>query len=267
MSRFLYLSDDLLSAIRLPEVMTPPGEARPGVWSLDGMKAEPLVDLHTGVVTGHEFLSLLPPGVCTETFFRRQPATAMAELFLLQLMLSDGLTPGLRFFNLPVRVLTSRSLCEVLYARSLERVVVEIQDPETFPGLTPLQRECLRRNLHGFRQAGAAIYADDITPALLPLLADMSLPLSGLKISRHEFQTRCGDIRFLQELNEEQLLRSGPGFCFVAEGIETPAQSLLAALAGFTHGQGGLWAAERWLFAACPLDGRHGKTGSLYNGC
>ena len=246
MASALYLSDDLINAIRLPDDRFAQGEYHLPLSLLCGMKAEPLVDLHTGGVTGHEFLSLLPAGVCSETYFREQSAVALAELFLLQLVLSDGLVTGLRFFNLPVRVLVSPYLCEVLCSRALKGVVIEIQDPEILPALSHVQLLHLRRNLNRFRLSGAAVYADDVTPGLLPLLTRISLPLSGLKISRHEFRTRCCDTRFLQGLSRVRL--TGTEFCSVAEGIETPAQSLLAALAGFTHGQGGLWPAKIWPF-------------------
>lgn len=248
MASALYLSDDLINAIRLPDDRLAQGECHLSLSLLCGMKAEPLVDLHTGGVTGHEFLSLLPAGVCSETYFREQSAAALAELFLLQLVLSDGLTTGRRFFNLPVRVLVSAYLCEVLCSRALNGVVIEIQDPEILPALSPVQLLHLRRNLNRFRLSGAAVYADDVTPGLLPLLTRMSLPLSGLKISRHEFRTRCCDTRFLQGLSGVRRTGAETEFCSVAEGIETPAQSLLAALAGFTHGQGWLWPAEIWPF-------------------
>ncbi|MEY8581598.1 EAL domain-containing protein [Enterobacter roggenkampii] len=249
MNRFLYLNDERFSTIHLPESVSLPGEPHLDVFSFDGMKAEPLVDLHTGRVTGHEFLSMLPAGVCSETFFRHQSCTSLAELFLLQLMLSEGLTEGQRFFNLPVRVLLISSLCELLSARSLAQVVIEIQDPENLPGLSSLQKCRLRQNLEGFLQAGAVIFFDDVTQRLMPLLVRMSLPLSGLKISRQEFQSLCRASREELQLNIHSRTGFGTAFSSVAEGVETPEQSQQAKLAGFTHGQGWLWPAKSWQFA------------------
>ncbi|MCO5784644.1 EAL domain-containing protein [Citrobacter meridianamericanus] len=249
MNHFLYLNNEIFKAIHLPEAVTVPGETHLAVFSFYGMKAEPLVDLHTGLVTGHEFLSMLPVGVCSETFFRYQSGTSLAELFLLQLMLSEGLTAGLRFFNLPVRVLLNSPMCDVLSAQPLTDVVVEIQDPEILPTFTPLQCDHLRKNLDGFRRAGARIYVDDVTPSLMQSLAGMSLQLSGLKVSRQEFQPLCTSPRALSTLNVSPHVHSPDEFRFVAEGIETPEQRLLAILAGYTHGQGWLWPAKIWQFA------------------
>lgn len=249
MNRFLYLNENLLADIHLPEKVTPSGESHLDLFSFDGMKAEPLVDLDTGRVTGHEFLSLLPVGVCSETLFRHQSSTSLAELFLLQLMLSEGLTEGQRFFNLPVRVLLISSLCELLSARSLADVVIEIQDPENLPGLTSLQKCRLRQNLYGFLRAGADIFVDDVTQCLMPLLAGMSLPLSGLKISRKEFHSLCRAHGRELQLHLSPRGWAGAAFRSVAEGVETPEQSQQAKLAGFTHGQGWLWPAKSWQFA------------------
>ncbi|EEB5174104.1 EAL domain-containing protein [Salmonella enterica subsp. enterica serovar Newport] len=251
MSENLYLSDDILSAIHLPESVMIAGEEHLSACCLVGMKAEPLVNLQTGAVVGHEFLSLLPSGVCSESFFRDQPATVLMELFMLQLLLSTRLTSGYRFFNLPVRVLLRPRLCEVLYSSNLTGIMIEIQDPASLPRLSLMQLSRLRHHLHSFRQAGVRIYVDDVIPGLIPELSAMALPLSGLKVSRELFQSQsqsqsqCHDLLAWYALTETE---GETGRFLVAEGIETPEQSLLAALAGFTHGQGWLWPTKRWQF-------------------
>ncbi|MCU6172998.1 EAL domain-containing protein [Citrobacter cronae] len=245
MSHYLYLSDNILNAAYLPDSLVQPGEYHLAASFPTGMKAEPLMNLHSGRITGYEFLSVLPAGMDNETFFRHLSATAITELFLLQLILSNGLKTGVRFLNLPIRVLTNTSLCKVLVARCLQNVVVEIQDPEQLMTLDRQKLFTLRHNLYGFRQAGAGIYADDVTPELMRALPGMLLPLSGIKVSRQLFQNGCLHHGIPDNLTE---WKEKDGMNMVAEGIETKEQCLLAALAGFTHGQGWLWPVLEWRY-------------------
>ncbi|ELS7235297.1 EAL domain-containing protein [Salmonella enterica] len=245
MNGFLSINDKLISVIQLPEALLPPGEYHLSEHSLAGMKAEPVVDLHSGAVIGYEILSVLPRGGNSEVFFSEQSASSLAELFLLQLHLSHGLVSGRRLLNLPVRVLTRPELCQFLCTRNLNGITVEIQDPENLPTLSPAQLDLLGQNLLLFRHAGAEIFADDVSPDLLLRITQLSWPLSGIKISREQFQSLDSNADFCATNMDTP---SGGEFFLVAEGIETHEQYLLAALLGFTHGQGWLWPANCWLF-------------------
>lgn len=245
MCEVLYPGNDLLLDIRLPESAMITGEAHLALRFLEGMKAEPLISFHSGQITGYEFLSQLSAGICSETFFRQQSAGSLTELFLLQLRLSSGLTTKKRFLNLPVRVLVRRSLCEVICRNNLNGIVVEIQDPEYLTDLCSEELNSLRQNLNHFLFAGAEVYADDVSPALMKTLSGSGLPLSGMKVSRQQFLSQAGNVTFSHTRRHPPI---DPATCLVAEGIETPEQCLLAIMLGFTHGQGWLWPANVWRF-------------------
>lgn len=82
MSRILYLTDDVLSAVCLRDNgRVPPGDHLTDCWP-EGRKAEPLVSFSTGTVTGYEFLSQLPAGMNSESFFSQQLAVVNRTGFL-----------------------------------------------------------------------------------------------------------------------------------------------------------------------------------------
>ncbi|EFU6055342.1 EAL domain-containing protein [Escherichia coli] len=245
MSEVLYLSNDMLLEIRLPESAIIAGEEHLSLCLLEGMKAEPLIRFHSGQITGYEFLSQLSAGICSETFFRQQSACSLAELFLLQLRISSGLTTKKRFLNLPVRVLVRRSLCEVICRNNLNGIVVEIQDPEHLTDLCSEELDSLCQNLNHFLFAGAEVYADDVSPLLMKTLSGGGLPLSGMKVSRQQFLSQIGNFTFSHSLRHPPI---DPATSLVAEGIETPEQCMLAIMLGFTHGQGWLWPPNVWRF-------------------
>lgn len=62
MNRHCVLTDTLLAAIRLPDIYAISEEFRLSFSSLSGMKWEPLIDLQSGEIHGHEVSSLLPGG-------------------------------------------------------------------------------------------------------------------------------------------------------------------------------------------------------------
>lgn len=245
MCELLYPSNELLSGIRLPESAMIAGEEHLALRFLEGMKAEPLISFHSGQITGYEFLSQLSAGICSETFFRQQSAGSLAELFLLQLRLSSGLTTKKRFLNLPVRVLVRRSLCEIICRNNLNGIVVEIQDPEHLTDLCSEEQDYLRQNLNHLLFAGAEVYADDVSPAWMKTLSGRKLPLSGMKVSRQQFLSQIDNYTFS---HPRLYPSSDSATCLVAEGIETPEQCMLAIMLGFTHGQGWLWPANVWRF-------------------
>ncbi|QIU92560.1 EAL domain-containing protein [Yokenella regensburgei] len=234
-----------MTAIRVPDSHAIPGEHRLALMSLFGMKLEPLMDLRSGEVHGYEMLSQLPEGESSEIFFSVLSATAMVELFQLQVCLSHGMTTRPCFLNLPVRVLMNDGLCQYLACRNLRNVRIEIQDTEQLADISLTQRKALRDNLCRVIQAGAEVWADDVSPERIPLLQRMWLPLSGVKLSRYDFQRCSHDITSLGAVIRA-LKQLAP--LVVVEGVETPEQYLIATLAEATYGQGYLWPAEVHLF-------------------
>lgn len=245
MRRKFILTDTLMTTIRVPDSHAIPGEHRLVSMSLSGMKLEPLMDLRSGEVYGYEILSHLQEGESSETFFSALSATAMAELFQLQVCLSQGMTTQPCFLNLPVRVLMNDGLCQYLACRSLRNIWIEIQDTEQLADISLTQRKTLRDNLYRVIQAGAEVWADDVSPERIPVLQRMWLPLSGVKLSRHDFQRCSHDIACLESV-VRTLKQLAP--LVVVEGVETPEQYLMATLAEATYGQGYLWPAEVHLF-------------------
>lgn len=245
MRRQCTLTDTLMTAIRVPDSHAIPGEYRLAPMSLSGMKLEPLMDLRSGEVYGYEILSQLAEGESSETFFSALSSTAMVELFQLQVCLSQGMTTRPCFLNLPVRVLMNDGLCQYLACRSLRNIRVEIQDTEQLADISLTQRKTLRDNLYRVIQAGAEVWADDVSPERIPVLQRMWLPLSGVKLSRYDFQRCSHDIICLESV-VRTLKQLAP--LVVVEGVETPEQYLMATLAEATYGQGYLWPAEVCLF-------------------
>lgn len=238
------LSDDMLAAICLSDHVAKEGGEHLAIRCFEGIKAEPVMDLRSGHLAGREYLSLLSTVTRSESFFHHQSATALTELFLLHLLLSQAQNSVRRYINLPVRVLLLDGLCTELCRHDLRGVGVEIQDVEELdkPGLSG--RECLRRNLYRLIQCGAEIYADDVPPDQILSLRSLCLPLSGVKISRGDF------LRLLSE-NGSGLWSQGYhqlAPAIVVEGVETPEQYLIAAMSGASFGQGYLWPAGVWYF-------------------
>lgn len=250
MSGEISLSDELLLAISLPDSVAKEGGEHLAIRCFDGVKAEPVMDLQSGHLVGHEYLSLFPEGICADSFFRLQSATALTELFLLHLLLSQRLGSVRRFINLPVRVLLREKLCTVLCQHDLWGVVVEIQDVETLVNPGPSVRDSLYRNLHQLMRRGAEIYADDVPPDQIASLQSLCLPLSGIKISRDDF------LRLLRERGPELPVREYHRLApvTVIEGVETPEQYLIAAMSGASFGQGYLWPAVKNKFEQLRAD-------------
>lgn len=245
MNRQIVLKTDFLMAIRIPDEFVIQGQQRLTVMALSGMKLEPLVDLASGNIYGYEILSLLSKGKSSDLFFSDLSATAMAELFQLQLYLSRCMAPYPYFLNMPVRVLMNEKLCQYLARLGLESIRIEIQDTELLADLSLLQRKVLRNNLYQLLQAGAEIWADDVNPEQIPILEKMLLPLSGIKLSHYDFQRYSHDIMELRLILRD-MKRLAPRV--VTEGVETLEQNQMATLAGVTYGQGYLWPAKVYMF-------------------
>ncbi|MBJ8362571.1 EAL domain-containing protein [Citrobacter cronae] len=241
MNRQCVLTDTLLAAIRLPDICAISEGFRLSFSSVSGMKWEPLIDLQSGEVHGHEILSLLPGGVNSDAFFSILSPTAMVELFQLQIYLSQQMTTYPCFLNLSVSVLINKCLCQHLANRDLKNIVVEIQDTESLANLSQNQSKALNENLRLLMSAGADVWADDVNPEQIPSLQKMLLPLSGVKLSRRDFQLRSQNLNSLVSVICKLKLLAPR---VVVEGIETPSQYLMATLAGATYGQGYMWPAE-----------------------
>lgn len=215
------------------------GGAHLDMQAVRGIKAEPIVSLQSGEIVGYELLSLLSTGICSEIFFEQQSATALTELFLLQLKLSRKLSLTRCFINLPVRVLIRDSLCSVLCGETLRDVVVEIQDVDQLEVINGAEHQCFRRNLERLIACGAEVYADDVRPDSIVNLQSLSLPLSGVKISRHDFRAYLYECPACLPLAGYEKLAP----LTVVEGVETNEQHLIAATSGVSYGQGYLWTA------------------------
>ncbi|EBW2650669.1 EAL domain-containing protein [Salmonella enterica subsp. enterica serovar Newport] len=239
MAASLYLSADMIDTLHLPADVALPGDEHLSCRHLQGLKSIRVMDLLTGTVSGTEVISLPVSGM-TQSYFARLSATAVTELFLMQLFLSRSLPPPV-FITLPVRVLVSEQLCGRLVAHDLSQVIIQIPDIEQMTVLRLHTAMQLHKNLSGLKRAGAQIYVKDVSPGQVKILSGLALPLSGVKINRLTFQRICRSVSTLPE-QVVKLKDLTPNI--VAEGIDSQEQYLIAAMTGFTHAQGQLWPAR-----------------------
>lgn len=91
MAASLYLIADMMDTLHLPADVALPDEHL-SCRHLRGLKSIRVMDLQTGTVSGTEVISLPVSGM-TQSYFASLSATAVTELFLMQLFLSRSLRP------------------------------------------------------------------------------------------------------------------------------------------------------------------------------
>ena len=239
MTAGLYLSTDMMGSLHLPANIAIPGDKHLSCRHLRGLIFSRVTDLLTGTVSGTEIISLPAAGMPL-SYLASLSATAVTELFLMQFFLCRYL-PAPVFITLPVRVLVSESLCGGLAAHDLSQTIIQIPDIEQMTVLHLRTAMQLHKNLYGLKRAGAQIYVKDVNPGQIKILSGLSLPLSGVKISRLTFQHACRSVVTLPEL-VAKLHDLAPDI--VAEGVDSQGQCLIAAMTGFTYAQGQLWPAR-----------------------
>ncbi|ECD5488969.1 hypothetical protein AH594_004616 [Salmonella enterica subsp. enterica] len=198
MAAGLYLSTDMMDSLHLPTNIAIPGDRHLSCRHLRGLIFSRVTDLLTGTVSGTEIISLPATGM-PQSYLDSLSATAISELFLMQLFLCRSL-PAPVFITLPVRVLVSESLCGGLAAHDLSQTIIQIPDIEQMTVLHLRTAMQLHKNLYGLKCAGARIYVKDVNPGQIKILSGLSLPLSGIKINRLTFQSACRSVSTLPVL-------------------------------------------------------------------
>ncbi|EOG2100004.1 EAL domain-containing protein [Salmonella enterica] len=235
----LYLSANMMDKLHLPDDVVLPGDEHLSCRHFRGLIFSRVTDLLTGTVCGTEIISLPASGM-PKSYLDSLSATALSELFLMQLFLSRSL-PTPVFITLPVRVLVSESLCGILASHDLRRVIIQIQDIEQVSVIRLRAVMILQKNVSELKRSGAQIYVRDVGLGQLETLCGLSLPLSGIKINRLTFQSACRSISTLPVL-VSRLHALTPDI--IVEGVDSQEQYLIAAMTGFTHAQGKLWPAK-----------------------
>lgn len=204
---------------------------------------QPIVNLHTMRVIGHEVLLKLNGIIDLEKYFSEMSVEKIVDLFCEQVMfVRRGRKPHKYFINLPVASLLDYghySRIKAVLARAGEiNLVIEIQNPDEFYLLHAEERSLFSLRVNEIRRQGVEVWVDDITPCSLAVSLQMGLRIDGVKISHslfiglkqrvnglHEFVAACRKI-------SENIL---------AEGIETAEDMYVAIQAGCVLGQGFLW--------------------------
>ncbi|WP_421356689.1 EAL domain-containing protein [Pseudocitrobacter faecalis] len=209
---------------------------------VQGLRLQPLMDLHSNQCIGQEVLSQLTIPVFTELFFKYLSAETALSLFLMQAeIVSHRYSGETLLINLPVRTLRdTANLDRLLTSRTdLSRNIgIEIQDPGALQGLSGSERHCLVVTLMVLREEGWKLWIDDLTPALLPEVGSLCVTFDGVKIDRGEIRRRHREPDALSHLVK---LARGMGAQVVVEGVESQDDLIHAQQSGADIGQGFYW--------------------------
>lgn len=210
---------------------------------ITGLRLQPLVNFNTGIIEAHEVLSSLLPGLNPEIFFSKLGAAEVMSLFCWQVSFVLR-RKGVFWLNLPVSVLTNSMLLRyVLDINPQDRLVIELQDPDSLNALDLLQIEALQRNLSALRRAGWRIWLDDIHQSLLDTALLFIEHFDGVKVSVKTFHSLLLGPKDHYESFIELLHCHFPRI--LIEGIETDEQRREAKAIGVDLGQGYLWPEQR----------------------
>ncbi len=209
---------------------------------IQGLRLQPLIDLHLNTRVGWEVLTQLPVPVFTESFFSTLSARECVELFLMQAEMIATHNPGEHLLvNLPVRVFLDPALVEILLLqgeRFRQVVAIEIQDPVSLSGLSGKARHRLVSALMRLRETGWEIWMDDLTPSLVADVGSLGIMFDGVKTDWHEMRRRHREPQALYRLVQQAKYL---GNKVLVEGIESEADLQHARASGASAGQGFLW--------------------------
>ncbi|QFI55601.1 EAL domain-containing protein [Aeromonas simiae] len=204
---------------------------------------QPIVNLHTEHVIGHEVLLKMHQSVDLEAYFSTLTTDKMVDLFCRQVGFVTSSKRGKKtFINLPVESLLNAALFGRIMS-SLSRVeemhlVIEIQDPEALHRLHGEELKLFSNHVHAMRKMGVEVWIDDITAFALMVCIEMGLKIDGIKISHRLF----AHFKALgQGLTDFVKACRKVSNTILAEGIETAEDVHLAIDAGCDLGQGFLW--------------------------
>lgn len=205
-----------------------------------GLRLQPIVDLKSGEVIAYEVLSRLVDDISPETYFCQLSAFEHLQIFMWQYnsVLSTELKEKFHI-NLPVAVmLESECVITIFLLEHKNRIVIEIQDPETLATLTPEERVSFVDNVEYLISVGWNIWIDDVNGWCFDDIVALNLSFRGFKIDYHTFHAARNYSRSLCEMifDLQKLSRM-----IVVEGIETGEDKELALKEGIRFGQGYFW--------------------------
>lgn len=193
----------------------------------------------------HEVLSQLHHAYDAETFFRQLSTRARETLFLEQM--SMVLTQQGHFtLNLSLSLLLTPTFIEKLLARGhQQRIILEIQDPQSLLPLDEQQQEHAFSAIRALHTAGYRVWLDDLLPLHFVCWQRAGIRFDAVKIDHQLFrQLSDTPARLAMLVARYRYL----GEQIVIEGVETPQDFTLCQQSGACAVQGFLFDSSTFPF-------------------
>lgn len=216
------------------------------LWSnIEGIRLQPLVDLHLNKEVGREVLAKLSTGLNADDYFSEVSPDAILLQFFDQIdCIGQMNLPGITFLNLPVRVFAdSECIWRLKQLRICYRkgLAIELQDPVNLITAGSRVIQFVERGLRILRDSGWPVWLDDLKTDICEELINTGIQFDGIKIDRSEMVAgRRNTENFRRLIARARHLTTCEGHV-LAEGIETENDLAIARESGAEWGQGFLW--------------------------